>query len=117
MNMTTDQEREAQKARDFERATSLLPPDVYWGYPINSAMVLAIAEAATARQASELEALRKDAERYEWLKESESIVWPSVDLANACHAASTSGDDSLIDAEIDRQMAPFFGLLAAKGQA
>ena len=48
--------------------------------------------------------LRKDAERYRWLKESENLVWPSVDLANACHRAQQTGSGAPIDAEIDRQM-------------
>lgn len=51
------------------------------------------------------EALRKDAERYRWLKDSEMLVWPSVDLSNACHRYAANGDTSLIDRQIDRMMA------------
>lgn len=53
------------------------------------------------RQAAELGALRVDAERYRWLRDSEMLVWPSVDLANACHRAAHKGAPELIDAAVD----------------
>ena len=73
----------------------------------SEADVLYIAAASPDRIARLLDALelaQRDAERYRWLKESESLVWPSADLANACDGAQRTGNSALIDAEIDRQM-------------
>ena len=75
----------------------------YWSERC-AGMAPAGAVAALGFALLELEALRKDAERYRWLKSSESLAWPSVDLANACHQAAHTGNDALIDAAIDKQM-------------
>jgi hypothetical protein len=43
--------------------------------------------------------LRKDAARYRWLRDSESLTAPSVDLARDLHyAATTDSIDAAIDA-------------------
>ncbi len=79
----------------------------YWADTC-AGMAPAGAVAALGVALDELAAERKDAERYRWLKESESLVWPSADLANACHGAQRTGNGALIDAEIDRQIARLF---------